>query len=282
MPMSNAEVVIAVVSWMEERLREELPVPALAARAGYSLHHFVRLFGGVVGMPPKEYVLRRKLSEAARELSGGRRSVTDTAFEYGFRDLETFTRAFRRELGTTPTAVRRGASFPYTAARTAPLPEGGFGVTEPPVPERSAAFFLAGWSIRVRTETDEVGRLWARFAARAPSIPNAAQPRRMRQLASWIEESEDWIDILAGVEVRDLSDLPVDLVGKAVPACDCLVFTHRGSVLRIGESYRAIYGKWLPASDRKPALPFNYERYPEDAGDPYADSYAFQICVPVA
>lgn len=282
MPMTNAEVVIAVVSWMEGRLREELPVPALAARAGYSLHHFVRLFGGVVGMPPKEYVLRRKLSEAARELSRGRRSVTDVAFEYGFRDLETFTRAFRRELGATPTAVRRGAAFPYTAARTAWLPDGAFGITEPPVLERSAAFHLAGWSIRIRQETDEVGRLWARFAERAASVPNAVEPLRLRQLASWCEDAEDWIDILAGAEVRDLSGLPVDLVGKSVPACDCLVFTHRGSVRRVGESYRAVYEKWLPASDRKPAYPFNYERYLPDAGDPYADSYAFEICVPVA
>jgi AraC family transcriptional regulator len=279
--MTNAEIVLAVVAWIELRLKENIPVPALASKAGYSLHHFVRLFGGVVGMPPKEYMLRRKLSQAARDLEQGRRRITDVAFEYGFNDLETFSRAFRRELGATPSAVGRGGPFPYTPACSAFMPAGGLGITEPPALERCAAFFLAGWSIRVRTQTNEVGQLWARFMERAPGIRNTVEPRRFRQIASWSEGSEDAVDIMAGIEVRDLTALPIDLVGKAVPSSDCLVFTHRGSVLRIADSYRAVYEKWLPASDRKPSLPFNYERYPEGAGDPYADSYTFQICVPV-
>ena len=91
--VTNAEIVLAVVDWIEERLSEELPVPALAKRAGYSLHHFVRLFHGVVGQPPRDYVLRRRLSEAARELARGKRGVTEVAFDYAFNDLETFTRA---------------------------------------------------------------------------------------------------------------------------------------------------------------------------------------------
>ena len=104
-------------------------------------------------------------------------------------------------------------------------------------------------------ETDAVGKLWARF----------------RQLASWTEESDDGIDIMIGVEVPDFSDLPIDLVGKSVPGCDCLVFIHRGPVTRIGDSYRGIYDRWLPASDRRPALLFNFERYrliPPAAGTP--------------
>ena len=128
---------------------------------------------------------------------------------------------------------------------------------------------------------DAVGKLWARFIPRAASIPNLPVPPRFRQLATWTEDGEEGIDILTGVEVPDISDLPIDLVGKSVPGCDCLVFTHRGSVARIGESYRSIYERWLPASDRRPALPFNCERYLEGAGDPYAETYVFQICVPV-
>jgi AraC family transcriptional regulator len=279
--MTNAEVVLAVVDWIEERLSEELPVPALARRAGYSLHHFVRLFHGVVGLPPRDYVLRRRLSEAARELARGRRSVTEVAFAYAFNDLETFTRAFRREFGTTPSAVRRGATFTGTERHTASSPSAATGITEPPVLETSAPFRLAGWSIRVSAETDAIGKLWSRFTPRAASIPNVSMPHRFCQLASWTEDGDDGIDILTGIGVSDFSDLPVDLVGKSVPGCECLVFTHRGSVARIGDSYRSIYERWLPASDRRPALPFNYERYLDGAGDPYEDSYVFQICVPV-
>jgi AraC-like DNA-binding protein len=141
-------------------------VPAVAKKAGYSLHHFIRLFSGVIGSPPKEYIARRKLSEAARELAAGGRRVTDVAFDYGFKDLETFTRAFRRELGTTPTAVRRGAMFPFVEAVVRPraAPSDGTGIREAPVIESMDAFTIVGRSIRVQSETDEVGKLWKKSA----------------------------------------------------------------------------------------------------------------------
>ncbi|MFA6508442.1 MAG: AraC family transcriptional regulator [Treponemataceae bacterium] len=74
---TNGEIVTEVARRIEGRWAEDLSVSALAAKAGYSLHHFSRIFAGVVGFPPKEYVLRRRVSEAARELTGGKRRVTD-------------------------------------------------------------------------------------------------------------------------------------------------------------------------------------------------------------
>jgi AraC family transcriptional regulator len=106
----------------------------------------------------------------------------------------------------------------------------------------------------VSEAADAVGKLWARFIPRAASIPNLPVPPRFRQLATWTEDGEEGIDILTGVEVPGISDLPIDLVGKSVPGCDSLVFTHRGSVARIGESYRSIYERWLPASRENPGI----------------------------
>ncbi len=280
--MTNAEVIIQTVKWIEDRLRENLPVTVVANKSGYSLHHFIRLFGGVVGIPPKEYIARRKLSEAARELAAGGRRVTDVAFDYGFKDLETFTRAFRREMGTTPTAVRGGQPFAYfEAARESRAAPPGGSTLDAPVQARVDSFCLAGWSIRVNGETDAVGRLWARFVPRAASIPRTLVPLRLHQLAWWSEDAEDWIEIMVAAKMKDLAELPIDLVGKTVPACTCLVFTHHGSMARIADTYRAIYAEWLPSMDRRPELPFNFERYLEGENDPYADGYSMQICVPV-
>lgn len=283
---TNAEVVREIARRMEGRWAEDLSVPALAAKAGYSLHHFSRLFAGVLGVSPKEYVLRRRLSEAARILAGTKRRVTDVAFDYGFNDLETFTRAFRREFGVTPSAVRRGSRFPYFAAAVAA--EGSTVNEESPVAraspvvERFPGALLAGQSVRVSEETEAVGRLWARFMDRAPTIRFLIEPTTFMQLASWTEESEDWVDIMVGAEVERLEGLDLDLIGKVAPPCDCVVFEHRGSAARIGESYRAIYGELLPAMNRKPGLPFNFERYYPDAGDPYSDEYRFRIFVPLS
>jgi AraC-like DNA-binding protein len=55
-----------------------------------------------------EYVMRRRLQEcrAALERSTAVRSITDVAFAWGFTNLTTFYRAFRREFGITPGEVR--------------------------------------------------------------------------------------------------------------------------------------------------------------------------------
>jgi predicted transcriptional regulator YdeE len=145
----------------------------------------------------------------------------------------------------------------------------------------SPAFLLAGWIVRVSEDPSSVGRLWARFLDRAPAIPSRMEPIRFRQLATWTEDAEDWVDIMTGVEMETLDSLEIDLVGKAVPACDCLVFEHHGSAALVGESYRAIYADILPAMERKPILPFNFETYYPDAGDPYAKDYRFRICIPL-
>ncbi len=280
-PMTNAEVILQTVRWLEGRLRDQIPVPAAAAKAGYSLYHFIRLFGGVVGLPPGEDIARRKLSEAARELAAGRRRVTDVAFDYGFKDLETFTRAFRRQMGATPSAVRGGAPFPYFPPAAAGLAGGRPGALPQPAAESMESFCLVGWSIRVFEATDAVGKLWQRFMERAPSIPGVSTPPLFNQLAWWTEDSEESIEIMAGVRVDSLSRVPIDMIGKVVPACGCLVFTHKGSMARVGETYQAIYRDWLPCSEKRPTLPFNFERYPPGSADSYSDSYVMEICVPV-
>lgn len=275
--MTNAEVILETVRWVEGRLGEELTVPLIAARAGYSTHHFARLFAGVVGLPPGEYVSKRRLSEAARAMAMGRRA-TDAAFEFGFRDLETFSRAFKREFGATPSSVRRGAGFRYYAPALGPV--GGRTTSLESAVERLPRTLLAGKAIVLRDDRGAVGRLWAAFSALARSAPGLAVPLRFRQLA-W-EEDAGGLGIMAAAEARSLDELPIDFMAKVVPACECLVFVHRGPISQVGESYQAIYSDLLPSLERRPFLPFNLEDYFDDAPDPRSPDYRMRILVPFA
>ncbi len=81
--------------------------------------------------------------------------------------------------------------------------------------------------------------------------------------------------------MKSLDNIAIDLVGKVLPACRCLSFIHRGSAAGVSESYSRLYSELLPLLEIKPTLPFNFEVYYNDAGDPYADSYRFKICVPL-
>ena len=74
-----------------------------------SPYHFLRLFAGVLGVTPHQYLVRARLRRAARFLADDERSITDIAYDVGFGDLSNFVRTFHRAAGLSPRAFRRAA-----------------------------------------------------------------------------------------------------------------------------------------------------------------------------
>ncbi len=81
----------------------------LAQVAGLSLSRFSELFQNVVGETPIGYLRRWRLILARQDVQRGDR-VEAVARRYAYGSPESFTRAFRRAYGQTPTALR-GAGF---------------------------------------------------------------------------------------------------------------------------------------------------------------------------
>lgn len=79
---------------------------ALAARAGLSPRHFVRLFRQEIGVTPAEWVETVRVETARQKLEAGERPK-QVAAACGFGDVDTFRRAFRRRVGVTPAEYRR-------------------------------------------------------------------------------------------------------------------------------------------------------------------------------
>jgi AraC-like DNA-binding protein len=86
-----------------------LSLSALARAADMTPFQFLRTFQSVAGMTPHQYVLRVRLHRAAVRLRGSAAAISMIAYESGFNDLSSFNRRFRRVLGTTPGAYRKGA-----------------------------------------------------------------------------------------------------------------------------------------------------------------------------
>jgi AraC family transcriptional regulator len=95
--------------WMEERAHEPIDLEGAARAAGLSAFHFLRLFAGVLGVTPHQYLVRSRLRRAARLLADEARSITDIAFDVGFGDLSNFVRTFHRAAGVSPRGFRRMA-----------------------------------------------------------------------------------------------------------------------------------------------------------------------------
>jgi AraC-like DNA-binding protein len=86
----------------------------LARHVHVSPYHLHRRFRESVGVTPHEYLLRRRL-ERAKELLADGASVTETAAATGFSSPGYFASVFRRRVGVTPTAFRRGGGEPRRA-----------------------------------------------------------------------------------------------------------------------------------------------------------------------
>lgn len=111
----------AAVERIHADYAQALGVDALARTAGMSRFHFTRLFREEVGVAPYRYLLRVRVARAAELLRGGRRSVTEAAFEVGFQDVARFSRTFRQATGHSPSELlhRGGARFDARMARNA-------------------------------------------------------------------------------------------------------------------------------------------------------------------
>ena len=92
---------------IDARSTEPLDLAQVAAEAGLSAFHFLRVFAAVVGVTPHQYLVRSRLRHAARLLVGDERSITDVAYDVGFGDLSNFVRTFRRAAGVSPRRFRR-------------------------------------------------------------------------------------------------------------------------------------------------------------------------------
>lgn len=91
---------------IEDHLDEPLALDALARLAGFSPHHFHRVFQHVVGETPKDYVRRLRLERAVYRLKVSPDNVLQIALAAGFQTHETFTRAFVRQFDLHPSQFR--------------------------------------------------------------------------------------------------------------------------------------------------------------------------------
>jgi len=95
--------------WIDAHSEREIDLEGAAGQAGLSPFHFLRLFSGVLGVTPHQYLVRSRLRHAARLLTDEERSITDIAYDVGFGDLSNFVRTFRRAAGVSPLKFRQAS-----------------------------------------------------------------------------------------------------------------------------------------------------------------------------
>lgn len=92
---------------IDRHYREPLDLDTLAAIAGVSKYHFLRIFAATYARTPGAYLSERRVERAQDLLRTSNLTVTEVCFAVGFSSLGSFSSRFRAITGETPKEFQR-------------------------------------------------------------------------------------------------------------------------------------------------------------------------------
>lgn len=266
--------------FIETRLSGDITLEEIAAVAGVSRCHLVRVFGLATGQSVMRHLRGRRLSEAARQLAAGAPDILSVALDAGYGSHEAFTRAFREQFGLTPERVRaRRHLNNLTLVEPVRMDESLITQIEPPRFENGRALLIAGLGERFTFETNEgIPRLWERFIPYLGSISGQIGDTTYGVCCN--ADAAGNFEYIAGVEVASFDNLPDAFRRVSIPARRYAVFTHCDHISRMRATVYTIWNKWLPESGITHADAPDFERYGPQF-DPRTGNGIVEIWLPV-
>jgi len=274
------------IEFIEDSLKEDITVADIADAVSYSLYHFCRMFNRVIHHTPYDYLIRRRLSESARELVETDEKIIEIAFGYRFNSPETYSRAFKRMFGVQPYQWRKQRSIDrrslmsrLTLEHIEHINKGDY---LKPVLEERDAFQVAGVMTLVKDDQGVIPQLWDTLAQELEGIKDTGMTRGYYGIACY---PRDWQErghlYMAAVEVESLDILGSALVVKTMPASKCARFVHKGPYKDLRLTLDYIYQTWLPKSGKRLASSFEIEYYEQDFRRPDNEESETEIYIPI-
>lgn len=305
--MNNRQLMIQALDLIEDRLTTVFPVAVLSKEMGYSLYHFTRLFQAITGIAPGEYISRRRITETALEiLRKPERSLQDISLDYNFNSYETFTRAFKRMLHTTPSLVRKR----HTATSKLPLllrlyeqdlVQAPMDSNISPQVVDFGEIFLQGPLVKVNNDFSVLTDTWPQLFSKVSTIPDRILPEKYYQVGFWPDDYEsNGFSIMCACELKSTSitldrsihsdssfisgtivDSNLKFPIQILPPARYLKFIHKGRSRDISSTYKYIYGIWLPRTEYRISIPFEFEYYGEEYLGPDNANSVSEIYIPL-
>ncbi len=276
------------INYIEEHLTEDMDYEAVAAQAACSGFYFQRIFGILCGIPLGEYIRNRRLTLAGSELKASDKKVIDVALKYGYESPESFSRAFLRFHGITPSeAKREGAKLKSFSRIFVKITLSGGSVMNYRIVKKDA------FDIVERVETHS-----ALDGANIKSIPEFWTRAHMDGTVKTLLENTTDRAYIFGIcyagkaEDKDTFDYSIGAVcsreavlsqgfrRNTIPARTWAVFECKGPMPEaIPALWKRIVSEFFPTSGYKPTYEMDIEAYSE--GDMSAPDYHSEIWIPV-
>ena len=261
--------IMRVTDYIHAHVGDDIEPEVLADIAGMSLHHFHRVFRGLVGESVMGFVRRLRLERAAQRLRFDDAPVTEVALDAGYGSHEAFTRAFRLRFGDSPSGYRSKSRVEV------PPPE----VVMRTLPESRCLTFrrLGCYEECHEAWNDLMGKL--------------AMAGRVMDVELSLGLCYDDPDVTSTDKLRydacvTLTRLPATLPEgcrwRTIPAGRYAIATHHGPYESIFETYVGLIGRYLPFHDIELVNEPVVENYLNNPTDTAPADLRTEVCVRVA
>lgn len=266
------------IDFIEDNITGDLELNEIAKEACFSLFHFHRIFFILTGNSVKDYIRKRRLSLACKELAYSSSKVIDLALKYGYKTPESFSKAFKKMFSLTPIQMKRnGWNNSLYFERLKLLKNiGGKIMLNYKILEKDS-FKIIGKELTVSTENGENFKLIPKFWEKCMKdgtldilgkIINKPKETVNACLGLCMDfknqDNKNYFSYLICIEVNDFSFIPDGMETRTIPKQKYAVFTVKGKMPEsIQKTTKEIYQNWFPKSGYERADGADFELYDE-------------------
>lgn len=122
---AGAEYVERAADYIRSHFQEDLTVSKLARYVGLNRSYLTTVFQNTLHISPQQFLMHFRMEYASQLLREVTLSVSEVARSCGYPDPLTFSKAFKRTLGVTPSQYQSGQAASVPIRRSASDPGGG-------------------------------------------------------------------------------------------------------------------------------------------------------------
>lgn len=299
--MEWLESIRKTVDYIEQHLLEVKGADEIAEKVYMSSYYLQKGFKFLTGYSITEYIRSRRLYQAAFDLIAGREKIIDIAYKYGYDTPESFTKAFSRFHGASPTQVRRDARKinTFLPLKITISIQGGNDMDY--VVEKRKSFQVVGFEKEFSFDTSyqEIPQFWSELyrGKIAPMQAKGKPETELEKILCGCHVGEYGICIekegsgsifrylIAGMCPEGVcreGSLPEGMVSYEVPEMEWAKFSCKGPMPGAMQAVNSkIFKEWLPGNpEYEIAMGINIEWYSKE-GNTWDADYQSEIWIPV-
>lgn len=254
---SNYSIIQSIIEYVEENLDKPLSVTSVSDYVGYSKYHIHRMFTAVTGLTLHNYIVRRRLTESAKELVFSDRSIMDISYDAGYDSQQAYTQSFKKHFKMSPLRFRKlGTYAPIQLKFRLDNPSvsvKGDRIMDITIKEMDA-LKLVGYKCNTMLGFIGIAKAWKDLTKNIEKITGRCEEDMLIGLNDYktfdlIDGKQPKFDYYAVVEVKGSRSLPKKMIEMNVEASRYAVFKFRGkNEDPLDKVYDYIYKTWFPES----------------------------------